>query len=154
MADKKTYIRNPLTGRNILEGGQTHRKLIREGLFERDEVVDAGRVLAQAFADPKETARLIEQLNAELPPNEHAVHGRGVYKGRIVRRSCKQPLKGKARGKKKAPERSDEVRIVDEVRIAESPADVPQGESSASYDAWGDHSASASAEYEYISYSA
>jgi hypothetical protein len=84
--DKGQIIINPKTQRPIRVGSRTWLNLVKEGLIE-------GR-----YNDPKELATIeeeidinqtIENVNKTLPRGQHAVRGRGKYKGKIVSRSQK-----------------------------------------------------------------
>lgn len=80
---KGDIIINPKTQRPVKVGSRTWLKLVREGLVE-------GR-----YSDPKEIYtlqdgdnedELINKFNQSLPPNQHAVRGRGKYANKIVKR--------------------------------------------------------------------
>lgn len=84
---KGDIIINPKTQRPVKVGSRTWLKLVREGLVE-------GK-----YSDPKEIytlqdgddeSELISKFNQSLPPNQHAVRGRGKYANKIVKRH-KQP---------------------------------------------------------------
>ena len=85
--NKDDIIINPKTQRPVKIGSRTWLKLVREGLVE-------GK-----YSDPKEIytlqdgddeGELISKFNQTLPPNQHAVRGRGKYANKIVKRH-KQP---------------------------------------------------------------
>ena len=80
---KGQFVKNPKTGRFITVGLSCYNKLRKEGYFP-EGCVDP-RELGDIKSDDKQ--ELENQkffINRRLPPNKHAVKGRGVYKGKLV----------------------------------------------------------------------
>jgi hypothetical protein len=86
------FVLNPKTNRMIAKNGVLHRKLLREGIFNKVE-----RVQSKILADIPQgatTAHIEEikkMLNKDLPKHSHAVIGRGQYKNKLVLRHRQLP---------------------------------------------------------------
>lgn len=80
---------NPITKRPIKVGGRVWNKLVADGLFQED---DDPKIVGEIDQDMDEDGldQEINEVNKTLPITQHAVRGRGKYKGKIVTRD-KQP---------------------------------------------------------------
>lgn len=84
---KGDVIINPKTQRPVKVGSRTWLKLVREGLVE-GKYSDPKEIYTLQDGDDED--ELINKFNQSLPPNQHAVRGRGKYANKIVKRH-KQP---------------------------------------------------------------
>ena len=84
---KGDIIINPQTQRPVKVGSRTWLKLVREGLVE-GKYSDPKEIYTVQEGDDED--ELINKFNQSLPPNQHAVRGRGKYANKIVKR-YKQP---------------------------------------------------------------
>jgi len=84
---KGEIIINPKTQRPVKVGGRIWLKLVREGLLV-GECKDDNEIYTVQEEDNIE--QKIQEFNKSLPPNQHAVRGRGKYANKIVKRH-KQP---------------------------------------------------------------
>ena len=78
---------NPKTNKPVKVGGRVWLKLVKEGIianyYEDDnELYDVN--------NGDDVNEIIDEINKELPINQHAVRGRGKYADKIVKRH-KQP---------------------------------------------------------------
>jgi len=80
---KGTIIINPKTQRPVKVGSRTWLKLVREGLVE-GQYSDPKEIYTVQEGDDED--ELINKFNQSLPPNQHAVRGRGKYANKIVKR--------------------------------------------------------------------
>ena len=80
---KGTIIINPQTQRPVKVGSRTWLKLVREGLVE-GKYSDPKEIYTVQEGDDED--ELINKFNQSLPPNQHAVRGRGKYANKIVKR--------------------------------------------------------------------
>lgn len=81
---RPTYVVNPRTNRAIQVGKPTWRRLVKLGVIPAQEFNDPNELCEYKDADAEQK---IEEMNEMLPPMQHAVRGRGKYKGKIVKRS-------------------------------------------------------------------
>lgn len=84
---KGDVIINPQTQRPVKVGSRTWLKLVREGIVE-GKYSDPKEIYTLQDGDNED--ELINKFNQSLPPNQHAVRGRGKYANKIVKRH-KQP---------------------------------------------------------------
>ena len=84
---KGDVIINPKTQRPVKVGSRTWLKLVREGIVE-GKYSDPKEIYTLQDGDDED--ELINKFNQSLPPNQHAVRGRGKYANKIVKRH-KQP---------------------------------------------------------------
>ena len=82
------YIKSPVTNRLIKIGGKQWRKLVNENIIENS----AEKVIADIPNDETDIQQTIEKLDEELPDDVQAVRGRGVHKGKIVKRSVQPSI--------------------------------------------------------------
>lgn len=79
------YIISPVTNKSIKVGGKAYKKLMKDGVINGTIMYDDEKILYKINIDD-----LIEmkkaQLDDELPEEFHAVKGRGLYKGYLIRR--------------------------------------------------------------------
>ncbi len=80
---KGDLIINPRTQRPVRVGGRTWRGLVKDGLIEGRY---RSRVTIAAIKEDIPVDKQIASANESLPPTEHAVRGRGIHKGKLVRR--------------------------------------------------------------------
>jgi len=80
---KGDIIINPKTQRPVKVGSRTWLKLVREGLVE-GKYSDPKEIYTLQDGDDED--ELINKFNQSLPPNQHAVRGRGKYANKIVKR--------------------------------------------------------------------
>ena len=86
------FVLNPKTNRMIAKNGVLHRKLLREGIFNKVERVQS-KILADipTGATTAHIEDIKKMLNKELPKHSHAVIGRGQYKNKLVLRHRQLP---------------------------------------------------------------
>lgn len=87
-----SYITNPETGKPIKVGGRTYIKLIKKNLITYKKTTDTLYDITENeeyesdnmddFIQSKK-----EELDSELDQNTQTVKGRGVHKGKLVKRS-------------------------------------------------------------------
>ena len=89
--DKDDVIISPKTGRPIKVGGSVWKKLVREGLLEGH--YKNSHVLEESYDEmsANDMKMHLHNINKKLPKDTIAVRGRGMYKGKIVKRSRQIP---------------------------------------------------------------
>ena len=95
---KGQIIINPKTSRPVRIGSRTWLRLVKEGIVS-GEFTDPNELaeLPEKYEElpPPEQERVIEEqikeVNKNLPRGQHAVRGRGKYKGKIVSRNKQLP---------------------------------------------------------------
>lgn len=110
MSKRGDYIRNPITNRPVKIGGRTWTKLVKDGTLE--DVMDEKVIYKMEDADNDDTLKgMIEKFNATLPPDQHAVRGRGRYKNKLVKRSrmITTARKSKAKHRKEIASEYDNI---------------------------------------------
>lgn len=96
MSSQKQTVLNPKTNRPIVVGGRVYMKLLREGLIENSnfkddnilyEVVQEGISEHHQDIEANDVSDVSDVSVQKLPEHQHAVRGRGKYKGKMVRRN-------------------------------------------------------------------
>jgi len=88
----KLFVLNPKTNRMIKRNGTLHKKLIKEGLLDKVNMLKPTEICdIPPEASDREIELLKREANLNLPKHSHAVRGRGRHKGKLVVRRREQP---------------------------------------------------------------
>ena len=83
---EKQFIISPITNKSIRIGGKAYKKLMKDGVIDGKIMYDDDKILYKINIEDLIEMKKI-QLNKELPKECHAVKGRGLYKGYLIKRN-------------------------------------------------------------------
>jgi hypothetical protein len=138
MSKKGDLMINPLTKRSIKVGGRVWNKLVAQGIINPEGELEDDNVLNELptnLENEDDVDKLIEDANEELPDNQHAVRGRGKYKGKIVKRYKMNDTSKQGRPRKNPPkeevqdlvhERAYARKILEELKQMDEDGDIEE----------------------------
>jgi hypothetical protein len=142
MPKKGDLMINPLTKRSIKVGGRVWNRLIAEGHINPEGEVEDENVLNvlpknlenEEEGEVEDIEKMIQEANEQLPPTQHAVRGRGQYKGKLVKRNKMRDTSKQGRPRKNPPkqeknlkhERAYARKILEELKQMDEEGDIEE----------------------------